>query len=198
MGGRRDGSRWRARHLGRLLERGEFCDDHRMFAAARRFADALATPDPIGTIADWHHAVLFDPGDHHTEHLERLSAESRQVYMVSMALGEISNGGFSQFFFNSSGNHCAEVAAALTLIVATEGHALLRKAMAWFPGATPSPHRATRQEQLEALEAKPGADEAFKELNERFWSASGAIQERLLAFVRARPDAFILRATASA
>ena len=169
-----------------------------MLTADRRFADALATPDPIGTIAGWHHAALFDPGDDEAVHLERLSPESRLVFLVSMVLGDVNNGGFSEFFFNSSGDHCTEIVAALTVIGATEGRALLSEAMACFPGATPSPNRFTRQEQLEALEDRPTFEDAFEKLDERFFADAGRIEERLLAFVRAHPDAFILRATATA
>lgn len=162
-----------------------------MVNAPRRFADALATSDPLMTISDWQCAALFGGDEREPLRLELLTSESR-------VLADVCNGGFDQFFFNSFSDDCIGLVEGLGAIGAEETRGLVLEAMRWFPGGRPSTDRFTRQTQLEALRGTRGFSEALSGLNERFFPGSGLLEERLLAYVRAHPAAFVFRATAQA
>jgi hypothetical protein len=55
--------------------------------------------------------TVFDPDQ--SQHLERLSAPATVYYLVCTFEGEVINGGFSQFFSNSSGTFSQETVQAL-------------------------------------------------------------------------------------
>jgi len=85
--------------------------------------------------------------------------------------GEINNGGFDQFFFNSAGDRTAQIVDALEAIGAVHTASIVRAAAAKFPGGMAPADRATRQGLLvesvspesEAFEAE---DAAFLEYRE--------------------------------
>ena len=80
-------------------------------------ADYLTEDDPLSVL--WPHLVdaVFHENPRE-EHPERLSPVARTIYFVGCFDGEVYNGGFSQFFSNSSGNHVAETFDALREIQA--------------------------------------------------------------------------------
>ena len=109
--------------------------------------------------------------------VRRLSREGRQVTNTNrqnspvyrlkephlVAFGrlraEINNGGFSQYFFNSSGDSAPDALAAAGAMGATEVAALLGRAMALLGDPYPLA-RASRQQRLEELEDM--AEEPFE------------------------------------
>jgi hypothetical protein len=68
-----------------------------------RFSDVLQREDPAYAIFTSALETVFDADDAVTEHIDRLSAEARLVYLVWCLDGEIHNVGFDQFFYNSLG-----------------------------------------------------------------------------------------------
>jgi hypothetical protein len=72
----------------------------------------------------------------------RLSSPAQVLFNTCMFVGEITNGGFSQFFSNSSGSRAHETLAGLREIRAGLCVGLLEKALAVFPdGIAPVDHR---------------------------------------------------------
>ncbi len=107
-----------------------------------RFAEFCHLADPAYEIFRAALDTVFDKsGNVRHEHVDRLSAESRLVYLLWIFGGEIDNGGFDQFFANSSGNHAAEVVSGLETIGAADSHRLLLRAMRWFPNSAPATDR---------------------------------------------------------
>ncbi len=105
-------------------------DAKRTAGQSVRFAEFFHLADPAYEIFRAAVDTVFDKsGNVRHEHVDRLSAESRLVYLLWIFGGEIDNGGFDQFFTNSSGNHAAEVVSGLETIGAADSHRLLRRAM---------------------------------------------------------------------
>ncbi len=79
---------------------------------------------------------------------------------------EINNGGFDQFFFNSSGDNTLRITQALKLIGASHTAEILEKAASKFPEGLVPTDRDMRQEILEVI--SPDSD-AFKNEDEQFF-----------------------------
>lgn len=79
--------------------------------------------------------------------------------------GEINNGGFHQFFFNSAGDETEATITALESIGAAHTVRIVREAAAKFPGGMPLANREERQAQLDVV--APETDE-FDDLDAAF------------------------------
>lgn len=76
-------------------------------------------------------------------------APKEQVFFLVWSLeAEINNGGFNQFFFNSSGDHATATAEALRAIGATKTAAIVEAAMSIFGAEGPNRSKTRRQQQL--------------------------------------------------
>ncbi|HEX9580814.1 MAG TPA: DMP19 family protein [Gemmatimonadales bacterium] len=82
----------------------------------------------------------------------RLTAPERVVFCLDALEREVNNGGFAQFFENSSGDYALETIEALRALGATRVAALVAQAVAVFPGGRPEPDRERRQAQVGRLD----------------------------------------------
>jgi len=80
------------------------------------------------------------------------------LYAATYADSDISNGGFFQFFHNSTGAIAPEAVEGLRLVGLHESAALLLKAMEFFGDSYPRDRLARRA----ALEALPGYPDIFR------------------------------------
>jgi hypothetical protein len=123
---------------------------------------------------------------------EGLGPTERLISLAEEMYFEVHNGGFKQYFGNSSGNHAADLLDLLTTIGDFPMRSILTAACAPFPDGRPSPDSSTRWEQykqfdeatchqLEMLSSKfyrayPEYDdfcnELWKRLHERFPAGS--------------------------
>lgn len=78
-----------------------------------------------------------------------LAADVRDL--VDALRGEVANGGFEQYFTNSSGDNVDEVLAALDLIGADMIAGILRRACAKFPTGLPARDADERRDQLDQV-----------------------------------------------
>ena len=155
-----------------------------------RFCDALQHEDPVNAIFSSALKVAFDANNAATEHIDRLSPEARLVYLVCCLDGEIHNGGFCQFFFNSLGDHWAELLSHLDTIGAVISKGLLTEAIAIFPHSAPPRNREERIEQLDTLDDSK-VDVLLSALDEHFWKYEDDLAHRLSEFVVRHPNATI-------
>lgn len=79
-----------------------------------------------------------------------LSAYERVFYITQSCAAEVSNGGFAQFFFNSSGNFSCELVRAFTEIGAAKTAQICSMALGAFGGALPT-DSDERQKALAAM-----------------------------------------------
>jgi hypothetical protein len=70
---------------------------------------------------------------------------------VDLLRGEVDNGGFEQYFTNSSGDNLYEAMTALDLIGAVRTASILRRACAKFPTGLPDRDWDRRQRQLDLV-----------------------------------------------
>jgi hypothetical protein len=86
---------------------------------------------------------------------DALTLPQRYVREATRLQNEVENGGFAQYFLNSSGDHWREAQDALIAIGCKGDLAILRKTLVAFAGGAPSVDRDTRRAQLARI---PGDD----------------------------------------
>lgn len=86
------------------------------------------------------------------DEIEALNQYERVIYVTQDLEMEVNNGGFSQYFFNSSGNFSGEVVAAFTEISALKTAKICKKALSVYGGKLPA-DRDEREELLDELES---------------------------------------------
>lgn len=116
------------------------------------------------------------------EHFERLSPAQRSFYLNQCLEREVNNGGFEQFFGNSSGAHAHETIASLQEIGAKHTAGLLIEAIAEFPGSIVPKDDAARAELIEALTAHSSGN--WNALDQEFFKYSDDLNELNIAFVK--------------
>lgn len=169
---------------------------HVLDASHLRFSDFLQQPEPAYAIFTSALAAAFDANDAVTEHIERLSPEARLVYLVWCLDGEIHNGGFDQFLYNSLCDHWSELLSHLDTIGAVISKRLLAQAVSIFPDSTPSTNRQERLEQLKRLSAAE-VEALLSHLDEEFWKYKDDLAQRVNDFVMQHPNATITLASTS-
>ena len=88
------------------------------------------------------------------------------VDLIDALEGEVNNGGFHQYFYNSAGDRTAETIQALEIIGAVVMADIVKRAAQKFPYGMPPKDRFERQDVL--LETYPNA-EAFQALDDEFY-----------------------------
>lgn len=99
-----------------------------------------------------------------------LSEPERTFLCVWNLEAEVNNGGFSQFFLNSSGDHSMATPAALRQVGAPEMAALLEQAMKPFGPSGPASNRGQRSKAIEALPSS--VREEWGRLDSAFYALS--------------------------
>lgn len=147
--------------------------------------DVLANEDPTGFAIALSNLV-FPRYDR--DGFESLTLAERVAYCVDALEREVNNGGFEQFFLNSSGDTVPETLAALEAIGAVRAATLLREAVALFPGGGPPRNRDERYQK--ALGASDAARQAWIELNSRFYEYPDDLTALMRAFVTRNRSGF--------
>ena len=90
--------------------------------------------------------------------MKKLNEHERIFYITQTLEQEVNNGGFSQYFYNSSGNFANEAVHAFTQIGALKTAEICKKAVAVFNGQVPV-DRDERENLLESLDCEDFFDE---------------------------------------
>ncbi|MBR7122492.1 MAG: DMP19 family protein [Oscillospiraceae bacterium] len=96
--------------------------------------------------------------------IEKLNEHERVFYVTQILEQEVNNGGFSQFFFNSSGDFSNELVDAFTKIGALKTAEICKKALDVFNGKVPT-DRDEREELLNCLDC----DDVLSECDDEFY-----------------------------
>ena len=99
--------------------------------------------------------------------MEKLNKHEMIFYIAQEVEAEVNNGGFWQFFYNSSGDLSNQVVAAFQAIGATQIAEICRKAVDVFGESVPV-DREERQELMEQLGLEEG-NEILCECDEAFY-----------------------------
>lgn len=123
--------------------------------------------------------------------LARLTAGQRALLALHWTVAEVSNGGFDQFFLNSTGDLADEALAGFRHIGADRSAALLEQLFATFPGGRPSRDQEARASFLESLDDEE-RDARFETHDEAFYELTESeLYPRAGAYVRAHPQEFV-------
>lgn len=97
----------------------------------------------------------------------------------------MNNGGFSQYYFNSSGELAIHAVKAAQSVGAPEIAAIIQQANALFGKNGPDTSRDSRMEQLSKIDLK-----ALEDLDNRYYKCTERMSEILRKFVVSNPDDF--------
>jgi len=103
--------------------------------------------------------------------------EVGNLYAAHWCQSEVCNGGFHQFFFNTTGLLAPEALHAFRAIGLTEWADILSEAMGFFGGKYPR-ERASRQKLLPACRGRREEWDPFYRLDERFYEWLHASPDR--------------------
>jgi Domain of unknown function (DUF4375) len=112
----------------------------------------------------------------------------RVVYALLSVDAEVNNGGFEQFFFNSSGALMDEAIEGADRIDAPRHVAILQEAAGVFPDGIVPEDREERWTALDGL-----SDEQLEKLSaldDRWFALDRELERRMLAYVEANPEEF--------
>ena len=133
-----------------------------------------------------------------TEHLDSKTnygddmsvlSEAERIFYITQTLEmEVNNGGFLQFFYNSSGNFSNELVSAFTAIGANATAAICQKAIAAFGRDIPV-DRDEREELLDELESDEIV-EILEECDSAFCEYEDNLNEMNYIFVMKHKEQF--------
>lgn len=108
------------------------------------------------------------------------------VDLIDALEGEVNNGGFHQYFYNSAGDMTPEAIRALEIVGAFKMADIVKKAAQMFPSGMPPKDRFDRQAVLLRLYPKA---EAFRELDEEFYDYPDKLSDLLTKYrTSSQPD----------
>jgi hypothetical protein len=116
--------------------------------------------------------------------LGAMTEPERNVRLIDELAGEVNNGGFHQYFANSSGN-CAARARTAVKVIGPELSRIFEEALARFPNSDPSEDRATRNAQMKSIHDE---FEAWSHLDDRFYELP--FDELVARYVRSNATHF--------
>lgn len=123
-------------------------------------------------------------GKYLADGLHGLTEVERTVCAVWIVDSEVNNGGFDQYFFNSSGDIYPEVPDALERIGAPRAASLARRAIAAFPSGQPALENFARQDQLLSLTEQN--DAFFEELDQAWYTEIEDLEALLASYLRTK------------
>lgn len=115
--------------------------------------------------------------------LKKLSFENQVYFVVKILIAEVFNGGFDQYFHNSSGDYYAETIQALKVLQAFESLKLLESAKAVLFGRLDVP--AKQKLRFDILKNGTEANNIkLDELDHCFWEFPDHLEQKLRQFVQ--------------
>ena len=119
---------------------------------------------------------------------DQLSDEERVVGAVEALEREINNGGYSQFFINSSGEYASQIVDALLRIKCEATATLTQRAIDAL--AVPNLRYETIRNEMQ--KANPETGSALEKLDDLFFKAAEPLAARLFEFIKANRSAIRL------
>jgi hypothetical protein len=151
---------------------------------------AALSADEIGE-AVVHHVHLRVAGawGHEAPAIRALPLGVRAIYATWLVDAEVNNGGFNQYFFNSSGQYADEALAGYELLGTEDYAAVMRSAIATFE------IDRERLEPLYSAHTLESFSESYRhtslgEVDQRYYALGDRIYVAWAVFVRDHPDAF--------
>ncbi|ADG68569.1 PBS lyase HEAT domain protein repeat-containing protein [Planctopirus limnophila DSM 3776] len=150
----------------------------------RAAAEALAILSGVTNARE----VIFDALD--KQGFDQLSSPQKHYYAVFMYDSEVCNGGHSQYFVNSSGDHWKSALAGLKAIGAEKRALILQEATKLFGTAGPAVDNDTRHRQLAAFTSKK--DQVVDGLDTRYYECSENVEALLALYAIKHKEHFVV------
>ena len=122
------------------------------------------------------------------DEMDKLTEQQKQFYYNQCLEREINNGGFNQYFFNSSGAFAHMTIQSLLTIGANKTADILQKAIDQFPNSNVPEDRTERGEILEHIQET--ADLVWEELYRKFYTYEDNLNTLNIEFIRKTKDKF--------
>jgi hypothetical protein len=129
-------------------------------------------------------AELCNYGDN----LELLTEPQKVFYYIQCLERELNDGGFEQFYSNSSGDFAHEIIDALKAIGANKTADIVQKANDQFPGKIVPKDRDKRQLILEEIVDK--TSEIWEELDQKFYEYQDNLNSLNMDYIKKHKDKF--------
>jgi len=157
--------------------------------ASRAYYESLKEYDPFREL--WKSLVERSSQD---RSLGQLSSEEQRYFAVGLLEGEVYNGGFDQFFWNSSGDYYQLAVAGLEDVGAVSALALVKEAADTVFGRSGPP--ADRTERWRIMDSKTRRlsevltrnrqRSRLESLDKQFWEDPDRLADRLTAYAEER------------
>lgn len=145
-------------------------------------AEALAISKGVSRVVERTFNRMDEVGFDNLTHSEKVFAS------IQMLINEVNNGGFDQYFFNSSGDYVAQALDGLKEIGARDTELMLTKAMKLFGSNGPSCDREKRVNQLDKLSGN--AHDEMSALDAQFYNNPDSIETKLYLYVAGKSESF--------
>jgi hypothetical protein len=122
----------------------------------------------------------------HKKGFDSLSHPERVLHHIYWLESEVNNGGFDQFFVNSSGDYALDTPSALEEIGAHHTAHLVKRAIDLFPRGSPSRNREQRIEQLESMGET--LRDQFSAFDSEFFEYQDPLEELQVKYMVANKD----------
>ena len=123
--------------------------------------------DPV-----WDSLVRWDAIPEFQFAFSSTEAAARTLFAAHWLYSEVCNGGFHQFYWNSTGILAPEAADAYEAIGMPRTAAIIRRSMSWFP----TPYPRERQARIDLLdsyaETHPEDRDSFRSLDDEFYDVA--------------------------
>lgn len=115
--------------------------------------------------------------------LRNLAFEEQVYFVINVLIGEVFNGGFDQYFHNSSGNYYTETLQALNELKAFKSLELLESAKVILFGSLDVPN--DRRLRFDILNSKGDVENIeLDQLDRSFWEFPDQLDQKILQFAQ--------------
>ncbi len=114
---------------------------------------------------------------------ESLNSIEKNILYIEMLEGQVNNGGFDQYFFNSSGEYAHETLLALKEINAPQMADLLNRAISVFPKLPIPKDTEQRREYMEDI--PESISETWDKLDDEFYKYPENLEGLVIEYIKA-------------
>lgn len=130
--------------------------------------------------------IIWRKTEKSDDSFSNLTEVERVFIYVDMLEGQVNNGGFDQFFFNSSGDYAHEILTAYKQIKAYRTVELIEKAIDLFP-SLPIPKDTEARRQI-MLGINESISNEWDKLDNKFYQYEDNIAKLLIDYIRRNID----------
>jgi hypothetical protein len=127
---------------------------------------------------------------HDSQIIGSLSPGFRMMFTTWELEGEVNNGGFNQYFFNSSGRFAGEALAGYRLIGAREHAKLTEQAIVTFEREKPTHQRFKKEGSIEAF-SESYKHTGLNDIDSRFYKIAEDASKLRIGYIRAHAEQFV-------